>query len=86
MRINEKLVINFEVNDKIKKNINILEKIYQKFNSFSDEKKKGDIGDLYERVFFNKIGRMEVFSLAAKRKGQINDKEFLILTNRYEEY
>jgi len=29
---------------------------------------------------------MEVLSLAAKRKGQINDKEFLILTNRYEEY
>ena len=53
MRINEKLVIDFEVNDKIKKNINIPEKIYQKFNSFSDEKKKGDIGDLYERVFFN---------------------------------
>ena len=36
MRINEKLVIDFEVNDKIKKNINILEEIYQKFNSFSD--------------------------------------------------
>ena len=40
MKINEKLVIDFEVNDKIKKNINILEKIHQKFNSFSDEKRK----------------------------------------------
>ena len=34
MRINEKLVIDFEVNDKIKKNINILEKIYQKWKYF----------------------------------------------------
>ena len=86
MKINKKLVIDFEVNKKIQKNIDLLERIYKKFNKFTEEEKKSERGKLYERLFYNKIGRMEVLSLAARRGGQINDKEFLILTNRYEEY
>ena len=56
MKINEKLKITFPVNNKyLKRDIDILEKIFKRYNKLNKEKKQGDIGNLYERIFYNYV-------------------------------
>ena len=87
MKINEKLEITFPVNNKyLKKDINILERIFKRYNKLNKEKKQGDIGNLYERIFYNYVRQIESDALAEIRAKKITEEQFMILTNRYEEF
>ena len=87
MRINEKLEITFPVNNKyLKKDINILERIFKRYKKLNKEKKQGDIGNLYERIFYNYVRQIESDALAEIRAKKITEEQFMMLTNRYEEF
>ena len=87
MKINEKLEITFPVNNKyLKKDINILERIFKRYNKLNKEKKQEDIGNLYERIFYNYVRQIESDALAEIRAKKITEEQFMILTNRYEEF
>ena len=87
MKINEKLEITFPVNNKyLKKDINILERIFKRYNKLNKEKKQGDIGNLYERIFYNYVRQIESDALAEIRAKKITEEQFMILMKNFKEF